>query len=135
MSYYMEKREELLNSVLNFIEKYEITAYEIEQNTELSAVGVQKIINKETKKPLLSTLKTIMDYIEKKYINNYITKESVISGNNHKINQGGIYNDNESDNIITNELLILLKEKDKQIAKKDEQIDKLLHILSNHSNN
>ena len=49
----MEKREELLNSVLNFIEKYEITAYEIEQNTELSAVGVQKIINKETKKPLL----------------------------------------------------------------------------------
>lgn len=135
MSYYMEKREELLNSVLNFIEKYEITAYEIEQNTELSAVGVQKIINKETKKPLLSTLKTIMEYIEKKYINNYITKESVISGNNHKINQGGIYNDNESDNIITNELLILLKEKDKQIAKKDEQIDKLLHILSNHSNN
>lgn len=135
MFYYMEKREELLNSVLNFIEKYEITAYEIEQNTELSAVGVQKIINKETKKPLLSTLKTIMEYIEKKYINNYITKESVISGNNHKINQGGIYNDNESDNIITNELLILLKEKDKQIAKKDEQIDKLLHILSNHSNN
>ena len=135
MSYYMEKREELLNSVLNFIEKYEITAYEIEQNTELSAVGVQKIINKETKTPLLSTLKTIMEYIEKKYINNYITKESVISGNNHKINQGGIYNDNESDNIITNELLILLKEKDKQIAKKDEQIDKLLHILSNHSNN
>ena len=131
----MEKREELLNSVLNFIEKYEITAYEIEQNTELSAVGVQKIINKETKKPLLSTLKNIMEYIEKKYINNYITKESVISGNNHKINQGGIYNDNESDNIITNELLILLKEKDKQIAKKDEQIDKLLHILSNHSNN
>ena len=131
----MEKREELLNSVLNFIEKYEVTAYEIEQNTELSAVGVQKIINKETKKPLLSTLKTIMEYIEKKYINNYITKESVISGNNHKINQGGIYNDNESDNIITNELLILLKEKDKQIAKKDEQIDKLLHILSNHSNN
>ena len=103
MFYYMEKREELLNSVLNFIEKYEITAYEIEQNTELSAVGVQKIINKETKKPLLSTLKTIMEYIEKKYINNYITKESVISGNNHKINQGGIYNDNESDNIITNE--------------------------------
>ena len=135
MFYYMEKREELLNSVLNFIEKYEITAYEIEQNTELSAVGVQKIINKETKKPLLSTLKTIMEYIEKKYINNYITKESVISGNNHKINQGGIYNDNESDNIITNELLILLKEKDKQIAKKYEQIDKLLHILSNHSNN
>ena len=135
MFYYMEKREELLNSVLNFIEKYEITAYEIEQNTELSAVGVQKIINKETKKPLLSTLKTIMEYIEKKYINNYITKESVISGNNHKINQGGIYNDNESDNIITNELLILLKEKDKQIAKKDEKIDKLLNILSNHSNN
>ena len=69
----MEKREELLKNVLTLIEKYKITAYEIEQNTELSAVGVQKIINGETKKPLSSTLKTIMDYIEKKYINNSIT--------------------------------------------------------------
>jgi hypothetical protein len=130
----MEKREELLKNVLTLIEKYKITAYEIEQNTELSAVGVQKIINGETKKPLSSTLKTIMDYIEKKYINNSITGDNIISGSNHKINQGGIYNDNEGNNSITDRLIHLLEEKDKQIAKKDEQIDKLLYIISNQSN-
>lgn len=128
----MEKREELLKNVLTLIEKYKITAYEIEQNTELSAVGVQKIVNGETKKPLSSTLKTIMDYINRKYINNSITGDNVISGNNHKINQGGIYN--EGNNSITDRLIHLLEEKDKQIAKKDEQIDKLLYIISNQSN-
>lgn len=128
----MEKREELLKNVLTLIEKYKITAYEIEQNTELSAVGVQKIVNGETKKPLSSTLKTIMDYINRKYINNSITGDNVISGNNHKINQGGIYN--EGSNSITDRLIHLLEEKDKQIAKKDEQIDKLLYIISNQSN-
>lgn len=128
----MEKREELLKNVLTLIEKYKITAYEIEQNTELSAVGVQKIVNGETKKPLSSTLKTIMDYINRKYINNSITGDNIISGNNHKINQGGIYN--EGSNSITDRLIHLLEEKDKQIAKKDEQIDKLLYIISNQSN-
>lgn len=128
----MEKREELLKNVLTLIEKYKITAYEIEQNTELSAVGVQKIVNGETKKPLSSTLKTIMDYINRKYINNSITGDNVISGNNHKINQGGIYN--EGNNSITDRLIHLLEEKDKQIAKKDEQIDKLLYIITNQSN-
>ena len=128
----MEKREELLKNVLTLIEKYKITAYEIEQNTELSAVGVQKIVNGETKKPLSSTLKTIMDYINRKYINNSITGDNVISGNNHKINQGGIYNEGSSS--ITDRLIHLLEEKDKQIAKKDEQIDKLVYIISNQSN-
>ena len=75
-----------------------------------------------------------MDYIEKKYINNSITGDNIISGSNHKINQGGIYNDNEGNNSITDRLIHLLEEKDKQIAKKDEQIDKLLYIISNQSN-
>ena len=73
-----------------------------------------------------------MDYINRKYINNSITGDNVISGNNHKINQGGIYN--EGNNSITDRLIHLLEEKDKQIAKKDEQIDKLLYIISNQSN-
>ena len=51
------------------------------------------------------------------------------------INQGGIYNDNEGNNSITDRLIHLLEEKDKQIAKKDEQIDKLLYIISNQSIN
>ncbi|GIJ92815.1 hypothetical protein CAPN002_00330 [Capnocytophaga stomatis] len=123
----METREELLKEVLLLIEKYKITAYEVEQNTDLTAVGVQKIINRETKKPLVSTLKTIKNYIYNKHINN-----NTISGNNHRINQGGIYKEKQEESSITSELINLLHTKDKQIAKKDEQIDKLLHILSNN---
>ena len=123
----MKSREDLLSEVLKLIEKFKITAYEIEQNTELSAVGIQKIINGDTKKPLASTLKAIKEYIDNKYVN---VENNKILGNHNKINQGGIYNDNNTP--LTNELINLLHEKDKQIAKRDEQIDKLLHILSSN---
>lgn len=63
----MKEREILLDKALDLIDRYSVTAYEIEQNTSLSAVGVQKIINKETKKPLQVTLETIISYIERKY--------------------------------------------------------------------
>lgn len=63
----MNDRESLLNEVLMLIDKYGVTAYEVEQNTTLSAVGVQKIINKETKRPLQITLETIISYIKDKY--------------------------------------------------------------------
>lgn len=112
----MYHKEFLLKNILNLIEKHKITAYEIEQNTELSAVGVQKIINGETKKPLISTLKTIENYINNKYMGR------TISGDNHRINQGGVYNEDSS--FISKELITLLH-------KKDEQIDKLLEILRN----
>lgn len=61
------KRDELLREVLEKISKYEITAYEIEQNTSLTAVGVQKIINGQTKRPLENTLLTIISYIKQVY--------------------------------------------------------------------
>ena len=41
----MEEIESLLVNVLELMKEYKITAYEIERNTGLSAVGVQKIIN------------------------------------------------------------------------------------------
>lgn len=128
----MEDRDILLTETLNLIEKYKVTAYEIEQNTELSAVGVQKIINRETKKPLNSTLKTIMDYIQKKYVIKPKIEGTTISGDNHRINQGGVYNENDSHNlfVLTDKFMGLLNAKDEQIAKKDEQIDKLLNFLN-----
>ena len=65
-------REELLQEALYLINKYNVTAYEIEKNTPLTAVGVQKIINGDSKRPLENTLKTIISYIKQ----NYIDRES-----------------------------------------------------------
>ena len=67
-------REELLQEALYLINKYNVTAYEIEKHTPLTAVGVQKIINGDSKRPLENTLKTIISYIKQ----NYIDKEGSI---------------------------------------------------------
>lgn len=58
----------LLNKALELIKKYKITAYEIEKNTHLTAVGVQKVIDSVTKKPQKATLETIISYITNAYI-------------------------------------------------------------------
>lgn len=63
-------RDELLQEALYLISEYNVTAYEIEKNTSLTAVGVQKIINGESKRPLENTLKTIISYIKDNYSNN-----------------------------------------------------------------
>lgn len=60
------EREELHKIVIELIKSHGITAYEIEQHTHLSAVGVQKIINGETKRPTVGTLETIINYIKSK---------------------------------------------------------------------
>ena len=62
-------REDLLKEALFLINEYGITAYEIEKNTSLTAVGVQKIINGESKRPLENTLNTIISYIKQNYTN------------------------------------------------------------------
>ena len=67
-------REKLLQEALCLINKYNVTAYEIEKHTPLTAVGVQKIINGDSKRPLENTLKTIISYIKQ----NYIDKEGSI---------------------------------------------------------
>ena len=77
-------REELLQEALYLINKYNVTAYEIEKHTPLTAVGVQKIINGDSKRPLENTLKTIISYIKQ----NYIDREDSIKQNN--IPQGEI---------------------------------------------
>ena len=71
-------REELLQEALFLINKYNVTAYEIEKYTPLTAVGVQKIINGDSKRPLENTLKTIISYIKQ----NYIDREDSIKQNN-----------------------------------------------------
>ncbi|GAB0155449.1 hypothetical protein CHRYSEOSP005_07100 [Chryseobacterium sp. Alg-005] len=62
-----QTREQLLNEALELIKKYGVSAYEISQNTSLSDVGILKIINGDTKRPLELTLLTIIGYIKEKY--------------------------------------------------------------------
>lgn len=64
-----------LENILVLLEKHNITAYEIEKNTNLTAVGVQKIIDGKTKRPNKSTLETINSYITNKY-NSYTKAQS-----------------------------------------------------------
>ena len=129
----MEEIENLLVNVLELMKEYKITAYEIERNTGLSAVGVQKIINGETKRPQPNTLNTIMEYINGKYINVKISKSNLYAGGKHKINQGGVYNDGENTKELISDLMNMIREKDKQISKKDEQIQQLLQIIAGKS--
>ena len=129
----MEEVENLLVNVLDLMKEYKVTAYEIERNTGLSAVGVQKIINGETKKPQPNTLNTIMEYINGKYINVKISKSNLYAGGKHKINQGGVYNDGENTKELISDLMNMIREKDIQISKKDEQIQQLLQIIAGKS--
>ena len=129
----MEEIENLLVNVLELMKEYKITAYEIERNTGLSAVGVQKIINGETKRPQPNTLNTIMEYINGKYINVKISKSNLYAGGKHKINKGGVYNDGENTKELISDLMNMIREKDIQISKKDEQIQQLLQIIAGKS--
>lgn len=76
------ERQEKLKKVKDLIKKYNVTAYEISKNTHLTAVGVQKIINGQSEKPLNITLDTIINYIESNYSHNGVTY-------NTKNNNGG----------------------------------------------
>jgi len=59
--------EKRLQNIIQFCNKYDITAYEIEKNTKLTQAGVQRILNNQTKKPREKTLITIEKYLNKKY--------------------------------------------------------------------
>lgn len=72
-------REKLLNETLDLINEFNVTAYEIEKNTTLSAVGVQKIIDGKSKRPFETTLSTIKSYITNAYMNKYEPEEKSIS--------------------------------------------------------
>ena len=80
----MDNREFLLSEMLNLVNKYSITAYEISQGTGISAVGIQKIINGESKRPLERTLQTITSYIKEKYISDTANKIDTIDSSNIK---------------------------------------------------
>jgi transcriptional regulator with XRE-family HTH domain len=68
---------EKLKLVLQLIKEHNLTAYEIGKNTKISTVGIQKIINGETKKPNENTLDMILNFIEKGILATDIKQYSV----------------------------------------------------------
>lgn len=67
MKNFMEDRDLLLMNVLDLIQKHNLTAYEIGTSVNLAITGVQKIIDGQTKRPQIHTLKSIQDYITENY--------------------------------------------------------------------
>lgn len=64
--------DEKLNLILDLVEKHEITAYEIGNNTELDSSAVHRILTGVVKKPRGRTLSIILEYIEKKIVGSKI---------------------------------------------------------------
>ncbi len=93
------ERQEKLKKVKDLIKKYNVTAYEISKNTHLTAVGVQKIINGQSEKPLNITLDTIINYIESNYSHNGTTHNT--QNNNNNGDNNNIYNINNTGSITT----------------------------------
>jgi len=124
-------RDIFLKEVLYLINTHNITAYEIEQNTDLTAVGVQKIINGETLKPQKRTLDSIINYINKKYLG--IEKDGEIKKS--YLEKGGVkisvremavfFVDNQEafmqDNILKNVIDLMVE---KRISKRIEEFRK-----------
>lgn len=65
---------EKIEHIKKVCQEEDITAYKIAQATGLSAVGIQKILNSDTKNPNNSTLIIIMDFLEENVLGKYIGK-------------------------------------------------------------
>lgn len=97
---------EKVEHIKKVCEQEDITAYKIAQDTGLSAVGIQKILNSETKNPNNSTLSILMEYLEEKVTGKDIGKiqesESVYSKNDLDLNK--YVNCIERENKLTKEI-------------------------------
>lgn len=65
---------EKIEHIKKVCQEEEISAYKIAQETGLSSVGIQKILNSETKNPNNSTLVIIIDFLEKAVLGKDIGK-------------------------------------------------------------
>lgn len=74
----MQENDDLKEKALYLIDKHKVTAYEIEKNIQISAVGIQKIIDGKTKKPQSRTLEAIISYITNKYERGFSKSENVM---------------------------------------------------------
>ncbi len=122
------ERHEKLKKVKDLIKKYNVTAYEISKNTHLTAVGVQKIINGQSEKPLSVTLDTIYNYLTTHYPHNETTHNINSNGNNNAPPQQDSQVQTQENNIYSEmiatqrELIDTLKEQNSQYRKEIEYL-------------
>lgn len=84
-----------LDEILKLIKQLDITGYQISQETELTQVGADKIINGTSKKPQKKTLELLSNYLNKKLNNSYVNKKDDLKNiNDISYVDSAIYIDN-----------------------------------------
>jgi len=56
--------DEKLQLIIDLAKKYDITAYEISNNTELNQSSLQKLLKGDVKNPRITTVDIVLNYIE-----------------------------------------------------------------------
>lgn len=67
-------REEKTSIILEKVKEFKISAYEIAKSTDLTESGVRRILDGKVKNPHLSTLNTILVFLEKHLVGKNIGK-------------------------------------------------------------
>jgi transcriptional regulator with XRE-family HTH domain len=116
-------KKEKLDFVLEKVQELGLTAYEIGKKTELSISGVEKILNKTSKKPQEETLNRIILFLESLESKNY--KEPIEE--NKKINEEK--NGFSKEDLEQNPLVKCLNEKNQLFV----EVIKLQNILRNNN--
>lgn len=117
----MSKIEDI-NFIKKTCESEDITAYKIANMTGLSSVGIQKILNGETKNPNSSTIKLILDYLKSETIKDdkIIISDIIEKYKGKNIELIKIYECEKERNILYNEVINLQKKlRDNNIEFKD----------------
>jgi len=107
-------KQEKIDFVIKYVEKYNITAYEIGAKTGLNTSGVSRILNGQTKNPQKNTVNDIYNFI----LENYSTNKK------HTVNEPTeIYLTTEYDKkILSVEEQIKLREEIIDLANGDQSI-------------
>lgn len=74
-----EEREAIqakIPEIIDLINKYEVSYYEIGENTLITSSGIKKIVDKITKNPSLENLLSVERYIINKYIDKTMVEPS-----------------------------------------------------------
>lgn len=76
--------KEKIKFIQEKFEQFEITAYQVNKDTGLSAKGIQKILDGDTKKPRNDTLNILLQYLENKALGSQINEPELFYPGNPK---------------------------------------------------
>lgn len=130
---------EKIEVIKDFIEKYNVSNYEISKNTGVSEAGLSHIKNGQTKNPRKITVDAIYNYLTTRYPNNEVT-HNINSSNNIYINSvGDNSQDKTNEKNIYNEMIItqreLIDSLKEQITQYCKEIEYLRQIIKDCNEN